>query len=226
MDAWLSRHRQRLHHRYVGRWSTPARALPPGDLRFVSTGVGAILFWTDYSYTETGFEIWRKDGAAAFALIDTVAAGVTTYADSGLSPATTYQYYVKATAAYGDSDRSGYAFFTTGPRPILQSGAIHTVSGLFDMVYDIDMQFLVIGLDPTAWVGCDGTTLWKGDGAGDGNSGVVTPKTIRVDAKLGGTHSCFASRLEYDGLDPGFVRSTQLVPALLDSTTSVSIVAD
>lgn len=77
------------------------------------------LFWTDNSANESGFKIERKTGAGgAWAQIGTVGANVTTYADtSGLTPATTYTYQVRAYNAAGDSAYSNPASATTPGNP-------------------------------------------------------------------------------------------------------------
>src|SRR5262249_34237742 len=52
------------------------------------------LIWTDNSGNETGFEIERKSGSAAFARIATVGANTGTFTDGSLAPNTTYTYRV------------------------------------------------------------------------------------------------------------------------------------
>lgn len=52
--------------------------------------------WADNSTGETGFVIERCTDAVSFLPVATVGAGVTSYADTGLSPSTTYFYRVSA----------------------------------------------------------------------------------------------------------------------------------
>jgi hypothetical protein len=77
------------------------------------------LAWTDNATNETGFKIERCQGAGCtnFAQIATVGAGVTTYANGGLTASTTYQYRVRAYNAGGDSAYSNTATATTLPLP-------------------------------------------------------------------------------------------------------------
>ncbi|MCK7555271.1 PA14 domain-containing protein [Chitinophaga sedimenti] len=67
------------------------------------------LNWADNSNNETGFEIYRSNSyTGTYTTIATVGAGVTTYADKGLTASTDYYYKVKAINAAGSS-----AFNTT-----------------------------------------------------------------------------------------------------------------
>ena len=71
------------------------------------------LSWTDNSNNETGFRIERATGLGVFVAIGTNAAGVTTYSDSTVVPATTYSYLVIAFNASGNSLPSNTATVTT-----------------------------------------------------------------------------------------------------------------
>jgi hypothetical protein len=64
---------------------------------------------------EAGFEIERCTGSRCtdFALIATVGADVTAFANTGLSAKTTYRYRVRATNDSGDSAYSNIAKATT-----------------------------------------------------------------------------------------------------------------
>jgi hypothetical protein len=62
-----------------------------------------MLRWRDNSTTEQGFRIDRKVGAAAWAPRAEVAADVTGFADTGLTPNTRYRYRVQAFNAGGAS---------------------------------------------------------------------------------------------------------------------------
>lgn len=54
------------------------------------------LTWTDNSSSEGGFTLERRDGAAAYAVIGSVGAGVTSFIDNGLALNTVYIYRVSA----------------------------------------------------------------------------------------------------------------------------------
>ncbi len=72
------------------------------------------LSWSDHSNNETGFKIERKlTSGINFTQIDTVAAGVTSYASTGLTATTSYTYRVRAYNAGGPSAFSNQASDTT-----------------------------------------------------------------------------------------------------------------
>ncbi len=65
------------------------------------------LSWTDKSFDETGFEIWRADSTTgAYKLVKTVTANTTSYTDPGLTQNKTYYYMVRAINNSGHSDYS------------------------------------------------------------------------------------------------------------------------
>lgn len=59
------------------------------------------LHWIDNSDNENGFMLYRGNR-----LLTTISAGITTYQDTGLRPAATYQYMVKAYNQVGESEAS------------------------------------------------------------------------------------------------------------------------
>ena len=87
----------------------------PSDLIASAASTSKInLSWQDLSSNETGFSIERKTGTdGSYSVIATVGANVTSYADKGLSPATTYSYRVNAFSVLGSSPYSNEATSTT-----------------------------------------------------------------------------------------------------------------
>jgi fibronectin type 3 domain-containing protein len=81
-----------------------ARAVSPSQID---------LSWTDNSNNESNFQIERSPDGLNFSLIATVAAGTTSYSDTGLAESTQYRYRVRATNAGGNSDYSNQAATTT-----------------------------------------------------------------------------------------------------------------
>jgi len=75
----------------------------PGNLVAAAGNRKIDLTWQDLSAHENGFRIERKSGAEGFAQLALVGAGVTTYADAGLTAGTLYTYRVTATAPEGAS---------------------------------------------------------------------------------------------------------------------------
>ncbi len=89
------------------------------------------LTWTDASDNETGFRLERSpDGSSEWAQIGTVGANVTTYVNSGLTPATPYFYRVAAYNTAGDSGYSNVAAGTTAAPPPLSIVKTYDSGGL------------------------------------------------------------------------------------------------
>jgi uncharacterized protein len=85
----------------------------PSNLAAVAVSGTAInLYWSDNSNNETGFRIERRI-SGAYSQVATVGVNVTTYADSGLTPGTKYEYRVMAYNNEGDSSYSNVAEATT-----------------------------------------------------------------------------------------------------------------
>ena len=89
---------------------------PDAPSNLVATAVSSTrinLAWRDNSNNETKFQIWRKVAGGTFSNLVTVNANVTSYADMGLTPATTYKYKVRAKNTAGYSPFSNIATATT-----------------------------------------------------------------------------------------------------------------
>ena len=76
-----------------------------------------VLNFTDNADNEDGFEISRSVAGAAFSVLTTLDADVTSFADSGLEAETAYAYRVLAFNAAGDSATSNQATATTPAAP-------------------------------------------------------------------------------------------------------------
>jgi hypothetical protein len=97
-----------------GSGGNSAPAAPSNLSATTDSTLRAILLWNDNSSNETGFKVERKLGASgSWSQIATLGAGSTGYADTGLSPSTTYVYRVRATNGFGDSAYSNEASITT-----------------------------------------------------------------------------------------------------------------
>jgi chitodextrinase len=102
--------------------TTPSAIAPPAAPSNLTTTTVATnqvgLAWTDNSDNEDNFRIERSTGlSGTWAEIATVAAGVTTFSDTGVSPQTAYSYRVRAHNAGGDSAYSNEVSVTTPPVP-------------------------------------------------------------------------------------------------------------
>jgi hypothetical protein len=87
----------------------------PSALNVNATSSSSIsLTWSDNSNDESGFELERSTAEfSGFTLITSPNADQTSYTDSGLTPATTYYYRIRAYNNDGDSDYSNTAGATT-----------------------------------------------------------------------------------------------------------------
>ena len=86
----------------------------PSSLSAKAISSGQInLTWQDNSNNEIGFKIERSTGGTAFTQITVVGANVTSFADTGLTSNTKYQYRVRSYNADGDSAYSNTVSATT-----------------------------------------------------------------------------------------------------------------
>jgi hypothetical protein len=93
-----------------------------------STHAQIYLEWTDVAGA-TGYKLERKGGGSAdWTEISSLAAGVTTFSDSGLNASTTYAYRIRAFNEAGPSSYSGELSVTTQAPP-LQPPAQPTLAG-------------------------------------------------------------------------------------------------
>jgi hypothetical protein len=110
---------------------TPTAPTAPSGLTATAGATQVSLAWTDNSNNETGFTIERKIGAGSYATLVTLAAGVTSFVDTGLTAGTTYTYHVKAQNAAGSSSFSSEASAvpaSTATAPTAPSGLAATPS--------------------------------------------------------------------------------------------------
>ncbi len=87
------------------------------------------LAWTDGSSDETGFYIERCQGGgcSSFAIVDSVAAGVVAYQNTGLTGQQSYSYRIRAYNAAGPSTPSNTASATTN-LPAIPTGLLATAT--------------------------------------------------------------------------------------------------
>ena len=93
--------------------SVPAAATvpfaPTGLTLTVASASRVDVAWTDRSSNESGFKIERSRNGGAFTQVATVAANVTTYADTQVVSGSTYSYRVRAFNTEGNSAYSNVA---------------------------------------------------------------------------------------------------------------------
>lgn len=86
----------------------------PSDLEATPTSSSSVdLTWSDNSGDETLFKIERRTGSDPWSQVATVGSDVTAYSDTGLSPATIYDYRVRAANPDQNSGYSNEASATT-----------------------------------------------------------------------------------------------------------------
>src|SRR5207249_603523 len=97
----------------VARAATAAPAEPTSLTATTSSASEIDLNWTDNSSDETACLIERSTGGTAFTQITVVGTNVTSFADTGLTSNTKYQYRVRSYNADGDSAYSNTVSATT-----------------------------------------------------------------------------------------------------------------
>lgn len=122
--------------------TTSAPAAPSNVSATNITQTSATLSWTDNSNNETGFKIgtcslpYCSDIGcickAGFTEAGRVGANVTSYSLTGLSPSTSYRYYILAYNSAGSASSLGIDFRTADPAP----GAryLRVINDLYDQV--------------------------------------------------------------------------------------------
>jgi hypothetical protein len=101
-----------------------APVAPTGLTATALSGSLIQLSWTDNSDNETGFGVWRKDGAGSWVQIAVAPANATSYVDRHLSPSTTYDYRVRAHNNAGASIWSNEIQQTTPYAPAAPMGLL------------------------------------------------------------------------------------------------------
>jgi FtsP/CotA-like multicopper oxidase with cupredoxin domain len=92
-----------------------APAAPSGLSATAASSSTIDLSWSDNSTDETSFNIERSLDGISYSFLDSAAADVNSYSDTGLNPETEYWYRVNAENANGTSDYSNTASATTLP---------------------------------------------------------------------------------------------------------------
>ena len=111
----------------VAAFRSLASSIPAAPSSLTATAVSADavrLTWSDSATEESGFRIERSVDGVEFVEIATLAAGATSFTDSGLSPRTNYWYRVDAFNGLGRSEFSPVASVTTPDTPPLAPSAV------------------------------------------------------------------------------------------------------
>lgn len=123
----------------MGAIQTVAPAAPSALTAAEASQTQINLTWTDNADNETGFIVERKWGSdSSFTVIDTVAADVTAYSNTGLTANTTYTYRV---TAFNTADNSAYT--NEGSATTLPAPPVHPA-----LVYGSIKEILEVKLFP------------------------------------------------------------------------------
>src|SRR5438132_187396 len=106
---------------------TAAPAAPSNLALTVASSSQINLSWTSNDTVQNGFNLFRSSDGINFTQIATTAAGITSYADGGLSASTTYYYEVNAYDSVGTSAYSNAPSATTSAAS--SSAGSHLVTG-------------------------------------------------------------------------------------------------
>lgn len=91
----------------------------PSNLTATAVSISQIdLKWTDNANNETGYQVERSPNGTSFTKIADLPANATTYQSTGLTPATTYYYRVRAVNAIGPSAYSNAGSAQTQNIPV------------------------------------------------------------------------------------------------------------
>lgn len=117
------------------------------------------LSWSSRSHNETGFQVYRSNGAAeAFFLLTTTAANVTTYSDVALQPVNEHCYFVRGIAKNRVLGTTGTACARPPVKPPAASNASATAQSAVvsiawtdNSVIESGFRLEVQGATPSDW---------------------------------------------------------------------------
>ena len=97
----------------IQSYSSSLSLLSPTDLRVTDIKRNSVtLQWADRASAEIGYDVWRATQSnGSYSLLKSLAAGITSYTDAGLTQNTTYYYTVRAKGA--SSTYSAYSNVVT-----------------------------------------------------------------------------------------------------------------
>jgi probable HAF family extracellular repeat protein len=111
--------------------TTVAPPAAPSGLSVIGFSYNKVsLAWIDNSTNETAFEVYRRTGSGAYALVSVLAPDTTFFVDTTVSPTTTYTYEVRAANDLWASAYTNAATVTTVQAPpAAPSGLTASLSG-------------------------------------------------------------------------------------------------
>jgi PKD repeat protein len=136
------------------------------------------LSWTDMSDDETGFAIERSTGGGTWALLATVGANVPSYANTGLTASTTYQYRVRAVNGAGESGYTNTAGATTQAALAMHIGDLDGTRSVSKRTWSAKVTITVHDASERTVPGAVVTGTWNTGGSGSCTTGTTGACTI------------------------------------------------
>ncbi|ELR70800.1 hypothetical protein C900_03408 [Fulvivirga imtechensis AK7] len=178
----------------------------PTDLAGTADQSGVQLSWTDSADNESGYKIERQTGGAAYELITTTTADVSSYNDHTVAPETTYTYRVAAYNAAGDSNFSNDITVNT-PSLVPNSSTSITWVDLVGVSVQTDNSVL------------------KTAGWGTNNGGAASMQTLAAGADGWAEFTAYASGAErYFGLSQSNTDATFVMNYAIKLSSTNTIV--
>jgi hypothetical protein len=185
---------------------------PDAPTNLTATAVSPVqinLSWTDNSSDEDGFQIQRSLTGVTWSPLTSVAANTTSYANTGLTPLTTYYYRVRAYNDDGESDYSNVASATT-PRIIIgplvydrvaidddnAGGSDGNDNGAVNCEETVGLTVMLENEGNTAVEGIN-STLYVAGGTGQHDIGEVSPDTSPYPDIAGGASAGNTQAFEF-----------------------------
>jgi hypothetical protein len=147
------------------------------------------LAWADNSNDETGFVIERAVGGGAWGLLASVGANVTSFANTGLSASTGYQYRVKAGNAAGASAYATSSPVTTPAAPGIHVGDLDGSRSISKKNWTAKVTVTVHDASHAIVSGAIVSGSWSSGGAGSCTTGSTGTCSISRSNISGGVAS-------------------------------------
>ena len=166
--------------------------LPAAPSNLVTTVVSSSqvnLSWADNANDETGFTIERAVNGGAWASLATVGANVTSYANTGLTGSTAYQYRVKSVNAAGSSGYVTGQSVSTPASPAIHVGNLAGSRTVSKKNWTAKVTATVHDASHALVSGAVVSGTWSTGGSGSCTTGTAGTCTISRNNISGGTGS-------------------------------------
>jgi hypothetical protein len=171
--------------------SGPLPASPTGLAAHAVSSSRIDLNWTDNSLDELGFSVERSLNGVSFSDIGSVAAGVTSFTDTGLASSTTFHYRVRAFNSAGDSGYSNVEQATTAdsatPPPGLHIADLDGSAEVNSKRWDATVEAQVVDAGGAPVSNATVSGAWRIGGGGScttDSSGICRLTKTRIKASV------------------------------------------